>query len=37
MTEYFQGITKIEFEGPESDNPLAFRFYQPDQVVLGKR
>ncbi|KJG08162.1 xylose isomerase [Photobacterium angustum] len=36
MTEYFQGITKIEFEGPESDNPLAFRFYQPDQVVLGK-
>ncbi len=35
-TEYFTGIDRIEFEGPESSNPLAFRFYQPERVVAGK-
>ena len=35
--EYFAGIDKIRYEGPESDNPLAFRFYNPDRQVLGKR
>ena len=34
--EYFKGIDKIQFEGKESDNPLAFKFYNPDQVVAGK-
>ncbi len=34
--EYFQGIGVIPFEGKESDNPLAFRYYQADQVVGGK-
>ena len=24
--EYFKGIDKIQFEGRESDNPLAFKF-----------
>ena len=34
--EYFTGIGDIKFEGKESDNPLAFKFYNPDQVVAGK-
>lgn len=36
MTEYFQGIKKIPFEGAESDNPLAFKYYEPNKVVAGK-
>ncbi len=34
--EYFKGIGQIQFEGPESDNPLAFRWYDEDRVVRGK-
>ncbi len=34
--EYFKGIGAIKYEGKESDNPLAFKFYNPDQVVAGK-
>jgi len=34
--EYFPGIGKIEFEGQGSDNPLAFKWYNEDQVVAGK-
>ncbi|MCE5256541.1 MAG: xylose isomerase [Spirochaetaceae bacterium] len=34
--EYFPGIGKISYEGPESDNPLAFKYYNPGQIVGGK-
>ena len=34
--EYFKGIGEIKFEGVASDNPLAFKYYNPDQVVAGK-
>jgi xylose isomerase len=34
---YFQNIPSIRFEGPESDNPLAFRYYDKNRMVLGKR
>ena len=34
--EYFSTIGKIAYEGNRSDNPLAFRFYDPDAVVGGK-
>jgi len=34
--EYFKGIGKIAFEGKGSDNPLAFKFYNPGKVVAGK-
>lgn len=34
--EYFPGIGKVAFEGSGSDNPLAFKFYNPDQIVGGK-
>ena len=36
MTEIFKNIPKIQFEGRESSNPLAFKHYDPDRVVLGK-
>ena len=36
-TGFFGDIAKIKYEGPDSDNPLAFRHYQPDEIVLGKR
>ncbi len=35
-TEYFKGIDKIQFEGKESDNPLAFKYYDENKVVAGK-
>jgi len=35
-TEYFKGIREIKFEGKESDNPLAFKYYNPDFIVAGK-
>lgn len=34
--EYFKGIGPIKYEGPESDNPLAYRWYDPQKVVAGK-
>ena len=34
--EYFPGIPRIEYEGPESDNPLAFKAYDADRVVGNK-
>ena len=34
--EYFKGIGEIKFEGKESDNPLAFKYYNPTQIVAGK-
>ena len=34
--EYFKGIDKIKYEGQFSDNPLSFKFYDPEKVVAGK-
>ena len=34
--EFFPGIGKIRFEGKESRNPMAFRYYDAKKVVLGK-
>ena len=36
MSEYFKNIGKIPFEGKNSTNPLAFKYYNPDEVVGGK-
>jgi xylose isomerase len=36
MKEYFKGIEKVQFEGPESKNPLSFKHYNPAEKV-GKR
>lgn len=35
--EYFPQIGKISFEGPESKNPLAFHYYEPERIVHGKK
>ncbi|PXW77691.1 D-xylose isomerase [Blastomonas natatoria] len=37
MTDYFADIPTIRFEGPETENELAYRFYDKDRLVLGKR
>ncbi|MEJ2053805.1 MAG: hypothetical protein P8X42_07795 [Calditrichaceae bacterium] len=34
--EYFPGIEKIKYEGPDSQNPLAFKYYDENKVVAGK-
>ena len=35
--EFFPEIGKIKFEGKESKNPLAYRYYDAEKVVLGKK
>ncbi|PWJ59372.1 xylose isomerase [Dyadobacter jejuensis] len=34
--EYFKGIGKVAYEGPESDNPLAYRWYDENRIIAGK-
>lgn len=34
--EFFPGIGKIKFEGKDSKNPLAFRFYDENRIIGGK-
>ncbi len=36
MSNYFSGIDKIKYEGPSSDNPMAFRWYDENRTVAGK-
>jgi len=36
MAEAFPDITRIRYEGPDSKAPLAFKHYNPDEVVEGK-
>ena len=36
MTDFFQGIPHIRYEGPQTDNEFAFRHYNPDEMVMGK-
>ncbi len=35
-TEFFKGIGDIQFEGPESNNPFAYKYYDANKTVLGK-
>jgi xylose isomerase len=37
MSEYFNGVSKVHYEGPKSKNPFAFRYYDAEQTILGKR
>ncbi len=37
MKEAFPDIPKIQYEGPTSKNPLAFKQYNPDEVIAGKK
>src|SRR5918995_889102 len=36
MAAAFPNISKIQYEGTKSKNPLAFRWYNPDEIVEGK-
>ena len=36
MAEFFPGVPKIKFDGPESKNPFAFKHYNASETVLGK-
>lgn len=33
---YFEGVGKVLYEGADSKNPLSFKYYNPDEVVMGK-
>ncbi|XP_052163270.1 xylose isomerase [Oryza glaberrima] len=35
--EFFPGIPKIKYEGPSSKNPLAYKWYNAEEVILGKK
>lgn len=37
MTAFFDGIPHVRYEGPQSDNDYAYRWYDPERMVLGKR
>ena len=37
MTEFYPGISKIKYEGKASTTPLAFKFYNADEVIAGKK
>ncbi|HEX2946079.1 MAG TPA: xylose isomerase [Clostridia bacterium] len=37
MAEIFNGIQKIKYEGAKSDNPLAYKYYNADEVIGGKK
>ncbi|MFW5985013.1 MAG: xylose isomerase [Halanaerobiaceae bacterium] len=36
MTEYFKDVSNIKYEGQSSQNPLAFKYYNPEEVVGNK-
>lgn len=36
MSNYFDKIAKVNYEGANSTNPFAFKHYNPNEVILGK-
>lgn len=36
MSEIFKGISKVVYEGAGSNNPLSFRYYEPERMIMGK-
>jgi len=34
--EYFPEVPKVEFKGADSTDPLSFRYYKADEIVMGK-
>ena len=35
-TEYYKGIGEVKYEGKDSKNPFAFKYYDPNKIVAGK-
>lgn len=36
MTDFFNGIQKLRYDGPDSQNEFAFHHYNPDEILGGK-
>ncbi len=36
MAEFFPNVSSIAFEGPKSQNPLAFKYYDANRIIMGK-
>ena len=36
MKEYFSKVSLVKYEGRESKNAFAFKFYNPEEVIMGK-
>ena len=36
-TGFFKDATAAKYEGPDSSNPLAYRYYNADEIIMGKR
>ncbi|SDM75311.1 xylose isomerase [Acetanaerobacterium elongatum] len=36
MASYFPTVPTVKYEGSKSKNPMAFKFYNPDQIIMGK-
>ena len=34
--EFFEGISEIKYEGSKSNNPLSFKYYNPEKIIAGK-
>ena len=34
--EFFPGVGKIQYKGPDSTDPLSFHYYNADEVIMGK-
>ncbi|AKA69666.1 xylose isomerase [Clostridium scatologenes] len=37
MKEYFSNVSKINYEGSDSKNPYSFKYYNPDEIIGGKK
>jgi xylose isomerase len=37
MTDFFKGLKPVKFKGPRSKEPLSYRYYNKDELVMGKR
>ena len=37
MTDFFKGVKPVKYKGPRSKDPLAYRFYNKDEMVMGQR
>lgn len=37
MSDFFKNIPEIKFEGKDSTNPFAFKYYDPNRVIMGKK
>ena len=37
MRNYFDSIPQVTYQGPQSKIPFAFKYYDPERVIMGKR